>query len=143
MSATPESEEEVRQLFRRHVPEVNAGAVEIVCVARDVGRRSYVAVHSRAAEVDPVGACTGVRGVRAKAMVADFKGEHLTIVRWDESPERFIRNAFGGRPPAEVVLDQAASTAMVTIQQSPPRPSDIQLVSELTGWTISLRTREE
>ena len=143
MSATPEAEEEVRQLFRRHVPEVNAGAVEIVCVARNVGRRSYVAVQSRAAAVDPVGACTGVRGVHAKAMVADFKGEYLTIVRWDESPERFIRNAFGGRAPTEVVLDQAARTAVVTIHQSLPRPSDIQLISELTGWAISLRSREK
>ncbi len=140
MSTTPESGEEVRQLFRRHVPAVNAGAVELVCVARDVGRRCYVAVRSHDAGSDPVGACTGVRGARAKAMVDDFEGEHLTIVRWDDSAERFICNAIGR--PSAVVLDRAAGTALVTVDQPASNPSDVRLITELTGWRISLRTRE-
>jgi transcription termination/antitermination protein NusA len=142
MSTTPESKEEVRQLFCRNVPEANTGAVEIVCVARDVGRKSYVAVRSHGTVLDPIGACTGVRGARAKAMVGEFKGEHLTIVRWDESPENFIRNAFGGQTPAEVVLDRGAGTAMVTVEQPGASTADIQLISELTRWRISLHIRE-
>ena len=143
MSATPESKEEIRQLFRRHVPEIETGAVEVVYVARDVGRRSYIAVHAHEAQVDSVGACTGVRGVRAKAMVAELNGEHLTIVRWDQSPERFIRNAFGGLHPPEVVLDQPARRALVTIDQPSPQPSDVRLIAELTGWQISLRDKKQ
>jgi len=123
------------------VPAVNADTVELVCVARDVGRRCYVAVRSHEAGLDPVEACTGVRGARAKSMVDDLKGEHLTIVRWDDSPERFISNAIGGHPSA-VVLDRAAGTALVTIDQPAPSPSNVRLITELTGWRISLRARE-
>jgi N utilization substance protein A len=141
MSATPESKEEIRQLFRKHVPEVNAGVVEIVSVARDVGRRCYVAVRSQPPLVEPVGACSGVRGAHQKAMVADLKGEYLTIVRWEASPERFIRNAFANRA-AEVVLDQAAGTAAVTTEQPPPFPGDVELVMELTGWKISVHRKQ-
>ena len=141
MGTTAESKEEIRQLFRKHVPEVNTGAVEIVCVARDVGRRSYVAVRSQPL-VDPVGACSGVRGARQKAMADDLKGEYLTIVRWEASPERFIRNAFAVRTAADVVLDQAAGTAVITIEQPPPNPADVELITELTGWRISMRRRE-
>ena len=132
-------QEEIRQLFRRHVAEVADGSVEIVSVARAVGRRSCVAVRSQAKQVDPVGACTGVRGIRLKAMVGELNGEHLTVVRWDESPRRFIQNAFGGHPPPEVVLDEVTRTAWVSMVQPAPHAPDAELVGELTGWKVRVR----
>jgi transcription termination/antitermination protein NusA len=141
MSTTPESQEEVRLLFRRHVPEVADGSVEIVSVARAVARRSWVAVRSQSKSVDPVGACTGQRGAHLKAMVGELKGEHLTVIRWDKSAARFIQNAFGGHPSPEVVLDESARTASVTIAQPAPHAPDAGLLGELTGWKIRLQVR--
>lgn len=140
MSATPEPNEEIRRLFRKHVPEIADGSVEIVCVARAPGRRSCVAVRSRSGQPDPVGACAGLRGARMTAMVAELNREQLTVVRWDESVSRFIQNAFGGHPPPEVVLDESTHTAEVTLVQPAPHAPDIDLLGELTGWKVRVRS---
>jgi len=118
--------------------------VEIVSVARDVGRRAYVAVRSCIAEVDPVGTCTGLRGARTNAIFAELNREYLTVVRWDESPERFIRNALAPLPISRVVLDPQTRAALVTIdpasatESTKEEDSDLRLVSELTGWKVAL-----
>ena len=65
------------------------------------------------------------------------------MVRWEESPERFIRNAFAGRHSLEVVLERPARTALVTMDQPTPDPSDVRLIAELTGWNINLRSSGE
>lgn len=138
MSTTPESKEEIRRLFRKHVPEVADGSVQIESVARAIGRRSCVAVRSQAKHVDPVGACTGLRGVRLEAMAGELHGEHLTVVRWDESPQRFIQNAFGGHPPPEVALDEATHTAVVTVGEPHPHAPAPDLLGELVGWNVRI-----
>ena len=144
MSVTPDPKEEIRQLFRRHVPEISAGTVEIVSVARDVGRRSFIAVRSHLAEVDPVGACTGIRGARIKPMVDELNREYLTVVRWEESAERFIRNALCPLPISKVALDPQTREASVTIdgsratESTKVEQSNVRLASELTGWNIIL-----
>ena len=81
MSTTSEPEAEICELFRRYVPEIAAGTVEIVSVSRDVGRRCYVTVRSHDPKADPVGACTGERGARIKAIIRELGGELFTIVR--------------------------------------------------------------
>lgn len=86
-----------------------------------------------------MGACTGPRGVRLKVMVAELGGEHLTAVRWDASPERFIQNAFGGHPPPEVTLDESTHTASVTVVEPNLHAPDLDLLGELAGWNIGLR----
>lgn len=139
MSTTPESKEEIRRLFRRHVPEVADGSVEILSVARAIGRRSCVAVRSQAEHADPVGACTGLRGIRLKAMAGELNGEHVTVIRWDESPQRFIQNAFGGHPPPEVALDESTRTAFVAVVEPTPHAPDPGLLGELVGWNVRLR----
>lgn len=139
MSTAPESQEEIRRLFQRHVPEVAEGTVEILKVARVIGLRSCVAVRSHAQHLDPVGACSGVRGVRLKAIAGELKGEHLTVIRWDESPQRFIQNAFGGHPPPEVALDESTHTAFVTVVDPTPHGPEPDLLGELVGWSIKLR----
>lgn len=141
MSATPEQKEEIRQLFRKNVPAVADGNVEIVCIARDVGLRSYAAVRSHNSLLDPVGTCTGIRGAHLKAMASELKGEHFTIVRWDESPDRFIQNAFG--PQAKVTLYPTTREALVITDRTPIRDLDLPLVAELTGWKLSLRSKEQ
>ena len=152
MSETNSATAEIRQVFHRHIPEIAAGAVEIVSVARDVGRRSYVAVRAHVPGVDPVGACTGERGARLKAMVADLGLEHLTLVRWENSTERFIRNALAGLNLSTVALNSTTREASVTVESAKmvpeqiepghPEDSDLLLASELTGWKISLHGQQ-
>jgi N utilization substance protein A len=149
MSVTPDPKEEIRKLFCRHIPEISAGTVEMVSVARDVGRRTYIAVRSHDAIVDPVGACTGVRGARMKPMVDELNREYLTVVRWEESAERFIRNALAPLPISNVALDPQTRKALVTIDSPPAtestkiEQSNVRLASELTGWNITLSGAQE
>jgi N utilization substance protein A len=151
MSATPEQEDEIRQLFRKHVPEVAEGLVDIVSIAREVGRKCYLAVRSHRADVDPVGACIGPRGIRIKAMTSELNREYLTVVRWDESPERFITNSFGELPVSDLALNPATHEALVSgdttgmdahLAANWKRREDLELrlISELTGWRVSLRS---
>jgi transcription antitermination factor NusA-like protein len=72
-------------------------------------------------------------------MADELSGEHLTVVRWDDSPERFIQNAFGGHPAPEVALDEATHTAFVTAVEPNPHAPDRDLLGELAGWNVRLR----
>jgi N utilization substance protein A len=151
MSATPEQKDQIQQLFRKHVPEVADGHVEILSIAREVGRKCYVAVRSHRTDVDPVGACTGPRGNRLKAMTTELNREYFTVVRWDESPERFITNCFGEVPVSNLALnpvtreavvsgDSAGMAAHLAASWKAREDLELRLISELTGWRVSLRS---
>ena len=175
MSATPEQKDKIRELFRKHVPEVADGRVEIVSIAREVGRRCYVAVRSEAI-VDPVGSCTDTRGVRMKAIHADLNGEpvaapgrdlhvvvvmgkgecvtpieYFTVVRWENSPERFIANALAPVHASNVAINPVTHEAVASIDQktidkyfdqswTTREELELRLISQLTGWKVSLRS---
>src|SRR6185312_3199319 len=94
MSTTKQEKEEIRQLFRKHVPEVAEGTVEIVDVSRHVKRRSCVVVCSSAPTISPVAACAGERGARLKAMCSELGGEHITVVLQSRSAIDLIATAF-------------------------------------------------
>jgi N utilization substance protein A len=112
VSATPEQKDQIRQLFRKHVPEVADGLVEIVSIAREVGHKSYVAVRARDENVEPVGVCIWPRGSRLEAMTAELNGEYFTVVLWEEAPERFITNSFG-LPVSNLTLNAVTREAVV------------------------------
>ncbi len=142
--------EDIRQVFRRYVPEIAAGTVEIVALARNVGRRCLLVVRSNDSKVSAVQACSFQRGERLDALVADLGGELASVIEWHSSPEELIRAAFGGLE--EVALDSSTRQAVVTIHplsrnrvvvgdedQIVRMLSEMTgLVSELTGWKISL-----
>jgi len=147
--------EEIRQVFRRYVPEIAAGTVEIVSLARDVGRRCLLVVRSHDPKVSAVQACSFQRGERLNAIVADLGGEFPSVMPWHSSPEEFIRAAFGW--PENVVLDSGSRRAVVTIHRLSRKQvmvgkedqivrmlSELTgLVSEITGWKISLARTEK
>lgn len=132
--------EEIRQAFRRHVPEIAAGTVEIVSLARDVGHHCLLAVRSHDLKLSAVAACAGMRGDRLKTISAELGGELPHVVLWDSSPEAFIRNAIGSFN--EVAFDCDARQAVVTIhallhdRKGPSLQELAGLVSEITGWKI-------
>ncbi|KRL89768.1 transcription termination factor NusA [Limosilactobacillus ingluviei] len=89
----------LKRLFEKEVPEISQGIVEIKGIVREAGDRAKVAVFSRDANVDPVGTCVGPRGARVQAIVNQLGGENIDIVKFEDEPEMFIRNALN---PAEV-----------------------------------------
>jgi N utilization substance protein A len=105
----------LRRLFELEVPEIARGTVEIMGIAREPGYRSKVAVISRQAGVDPIGAAVGMRGSRIQNIVNELGGERIDLIRWDPNPVRFVVNALS---PAEVVsvrIDEATNTAFLAV----------------------------
>lgn len=146
MNTSPDPNEEVRQLFRKHVPEVVAGTVELVTVVREAGR-VMVAVSSRDSGVHPVAACA--RPGCLKSISRELGGEKVAIVLWSESAEDFIRNALPSSPDLgpirtpKVTLDAAAHQARVevgrqTLNYLAGDDARLRLVSKFIGWDIQL-----
>jgi transcription termination/antitermination protein NusA len=97
----------VEKLFEAEVPEIYEGIVKIVGVAREPGSRSKIAVTSRDSDVDPVGACVGIKGSRVQAVVQELRGEKIDIVPWDKDPARYIINAIQPAEVNKVIVDEA------------------------------------
>ena len=139
----PEDTELVRQLFCKHVPEVASGTVEIRGIVRNPGKRSALAVSSKDPAVDAVGACTGIRGSRAKAMVTEL-GEYLDIVLWNDSAEKFIGNLLAPMRFMRISLNETTREAWIvpTGECQAPSPERLALQSSLlrslTSWNLKL-----
>ena len=153
MSSSSHSNDEIAQLFRKHVPEVATGVVELVAVARESGRL-MVAVRSHDSAIHPVTACVGVRGVHPKSISRELGGEKVSIVRWSESPESFILHALAPYGPAavptpKVTLDAAAHKARVEVSPETltyfggEDGTRLRLASRLVGWDIQLVCHEQ
>jgi N utilization substance protein A len=141
MTLSQHSNEEVRQLFERHVPEVAAGSVEIVSVARESGRL-MVAVRSHDSSVHAV-ACVGTKRT-LNSILREWGGGKVDIVLWSESLESFILNALAPFGRAPVTLDAAKHQARVEVKPekltnfSGKHASQVRLASKLVGWDIQL-----
>jgi N utilization substance protein A len=140
-----ESVDEVRRVFEKHVPDVASGTVQLVAIAREPGRRVYVAVRSNDPAVNAVSACVGKGGIQPKGIVRDLGGEHLSIVLWDASDERFILNALSGllrESTPKVFLNPTTRVAAIALAPRIVPPAELnlhlRLTSQLVGWTIEL-----
>lgn len=135
----------VRGLFELEVPEIYDGTVEIRALAREPGSRTKVAVHSNDANVDPVGACVGMKGSRVRTVVEELCGEKIDIVRWSTNPAELCANALN---PADIVgieLDEEKKAIHVVVPQDQlslaigKRGQNARLASKLIGWNIDIR----
>ena len=139
----------LRRLLELEVPEIFNGAVEIKSISREAGSRSKVAVSSRQAGVDPVGACVGMRGVRIQSIVNELGGEKIDVIEWDSDASTFIAKALGpakvlsvhleedpvdGRTANVVVPDDQLSLAIGRAGQN------ARLAAKLTGWRIDIQS---
>jgi len=140
------SPELVRALFEMEVPEIYDGTVEIRGVAREAGSRTKVAVHSNDPNVDPVGACVGMKGSRVRAVVEELSGEKIDIVRWSKDPVELCTNALN---PADIVsmeLDDTSGSIKVVVPHDQlslaigKRGQNARLASRLIGWNIDIRS---
>ena len=131
------------------MPEVYEGIVTIKSVARDPGSRAKIAVVSRDASIDPVGACVGMRGSRVQAVVNELQGEKIDIIQWSPDAATFIVNALAPAEVVKVVLDEQAEKIEVVVPDEQlslaigRRGQNVRLASQLIGWDIDILTEAE
>jgi transcription termination/antitermination protein NusA len=138
------------KLFEMEVPEIYDGTVVIKAAARDTGERSKIAVYSKDKDVDPVGACVGMKGSRVQAIIRELHGEKIDIIPYSEDPLTFVMNALS---PAKIgranVIDQAEKHVEVIVETDQlslaigKKGQNVRLASKLTGWKIDIKSDEE
>jgi len=132
------------KLFEMEVPEIYEGIVRIVAAAREPGARSKIAVSSRDSDVDPVGACVGMKGSRVQAVVQELRGEKIDIVPWDRDPARFVCNAIAPAEVTRVIIDEANNSMELVVPDDKlslaigRRGQNVRLASQLTGWKLDI-----
>jgi N utilization substance protein A len=138
------------KLFEMEVPEIYDGTVVIENIARDPGDRAKVAVRSKEKDIDPVGACVGIKGSRVQAIIRELRGEKIDIVQWSDDSTIFVANALN---PAKVgrvtVLDEQERVLEVTVEDSQlsqaigKKGQNVRLASQLIGWRIEIRSETD
>jgi transcription termination/antitermination protein NusA len=134
----------VAALFENEVPEIAEGIVKIVQVAREPGSRSKIAVKSRDSDVDPVGACVGMKGRRVQAVVQELRGEKIDIVPFDDDPAKFICNALAPAEITRVIVDENNRSMEVVVADDQlslaigKKGQNVRLASRLTGWRLDV-----
>ncbi len=136
----------VSGLFKREVPEVSQGAVEIREIAREPGSRTKVAVFSTQSGVDPVGSCVGQKGVRVQAVISELGGEEkIDIIQWNDDLAHFITAALAPAKELSVTLNEPTKTASVLVPDAQlslaigREGQNVRLAAKLTGWRIDLK----
>jgi N utilization substance protein A len=139
----------VKALFKREVPEIASGAVEIVLVAREAGGRTKIAVSSKQAGVDPVGSCVGQKGVRVQEVIEELNGEKIDIIQFDKDLEKFIAAALSPAQGIKVEIDEKGKTAKVTVPEDQlslaigKEGQNVRLAAKLTGVKIDIVGSQE
>jgi N utilization substance protein A len=138
------------KLFEQEVPEIYDGTVQIRGAVREAGDRAKVAVYSRERDVDPVGACVGMKGTRVQAIIRELRGEKIDIVEFSEDPVSFVTNALS---PAKVqrvsIVDDRERVMEVIVEDKQlslaigKKGQNVRLAAKLTGWRIDIKSEEE
>ncbi|HWP92159.1 MAG TPA: transcription termination factor NusA [Thermodesulfobacteriota bacterium] len=139
----------VRRLFEAEVPEITEGIVEIKSISRDPGSRTKIAVASKDSDVDPVGACVGMRGSRVQNIIQELRGEKIDIVPWSSDPARFVCNALSPARVNKVIIDESNRSMEVIVDDDQlslaigRRGQNVRLASQLTEWRIDIKTESQ
>jgi N utilization substance protein A len=138
------------KLFEQEVPEIYDGTVQIRGAVREAGDRAKVAVFSRERDVDPVGACVGMKGTRVQAIIRELRGEKIDIVEWSDDPVQLVTNALS---PAKVqrvsIVDDKDRVVEVVVEDKQlslaigKKGQNVRLAAKLTGWRIDIKSEEE
>ncbi len=132
------------KLFEAEVPEIQDGIVEMMAAAREPGHRAKIAVATKEASVDPVGACVGMRGSRVQNVVQELQGEKIDIVPWDEDITQFACNALAPAEVSRVFLDEENKEMEIVVPDNQlslaigKRGQNVRLAAKLTGWRLDI-----
>jgi N utilization substance protein A len=134
----------VEKLFEAEVPEIYEQIVQVKACAREAGARTKIAVASRDHDVDPVGACVGMKGSRVQAVVQELRGEKIDIVPWDKDPARFVCAAIQPAEVHKVILDEADGRMELVVPDEKlslaigRKGQNVRLAAQLTGWKLDI-----
>ncbi len=140
------NDEFLTKLFTMEVPEIAEGIVNIMGVCREPGSRAKIAVSSSESDVDPVGACVGMKGSRVQNVVQELQGEKIDIVPWSPDPARFVSNALSPAQVSLVVVDEENKTLLVVVPDDQlslaigRQGQNVRLASALLGWRIDVKS---
>ncbi len=140
----------VMRLFEQEVPEIYDGTVVIKACAREAGERTKIAVWSRDRDVDSVGACVGMKGMRVQSIIRELRGEKIDIIQYSEDPIVFATNALSPAKITRVAIVNAAERHMEVIVDDSQlslaigkRGQNVRLAAKLLGWRIDIKSEEE
>jgi len=137
------------KLFELEVPEVSEGIVKILNAAREPGSRAKIAVYSEDSDVDPVGACVGMKGSRVQAVVQELRGEKIDIIPWSDDSASFVCNALAPAEISKVIINQETKSMEVIVEDDQlslaigRRGQNVRLAAKLTDWKIDIRSESK
>lgn len=139
----------VVKLFEQEVPEIAEGIVTIESAAREAGFRTKISVRSKDSDVDPVGACVGMKGARVQAVVQELRGEKIDIVPFDADEARFVCSALAPAEVTRVLINEAEHNMQIVVPDEQlslaigRRGQNVRLASQLTGWKIDIQAESK
>lgn len=133
-------------LFKTEVPEISEGIVKIINAAREAGSRGKIAVSSTDPDIDPIGACVGIKGNRVQSVVQELKGEKIDIIAWHADPAKFVCNALAPAQVSRVIIDEVNHSMEVVVPDDAQSIAigkggqNVRLASKLAGWHIDVKS---
>src|SRR5213594_2239406 len=137
------------KLFQQEVPEIYEGSGEVKGAAREPGGRAKIAVTSNDRDVDPVGACVGMRGTRVQAVVQELRGEKIDIVPWTSDPAEYVCRALAPAKVSKIIMDEDEHAMEVIVPDDQlslaigKKGQNVRLASRLTTWKLDVRSEAE
>ncbi len=141
-------DEFLAKLFQLEVPEISEGIVKIMGVSREPGFRAKIAVSSTESDVDPVGACVGMKGSRVQNVVQELQGERIDIVTWSPDPAKYVYNALAPAHVSMVRVDEENKSLLVVVPNDQlslaigRQGQNVRLASKLLGWRIDVKSEQ-
>ena len=141
-------DEFLAKLFQMEVPEISEGIVKIMGVSREPGFRAKIAVSSSESDVDPVGACVGMKGSRVQNVVQELQGERIAIVTWSPDPAKYVYNALAPAHVSMVMVDEESHSLLVVVPNDQlslaigRQGQNVRLASKLLGWRIDVKSEQ-
>ena len=137
------------KLFENEVPEISEGVIKIISAAREPGERAKISVYSSNRDVDPVGACVGMRGSRVQSVVQELRGERIDIIPWSQDQAKYICNALAPAKISRVYIEEESRHMEVIVADDQlslaigKKGQNVRLASKLTGWKIDIKSESK
>jgi len=132
------------KLFEQEVPEIRDGIIEIKQCSREPGSRAKMAVVSKDRDIDPVGACVGMKGVRVQQVIQELKGEKIDIIPWSDNPMVFARSALSPAEISSIRIDERNKSMEIMVEDTQlslaigKRGQNVRLAAQITGWKLDI-----
>lgn len=135
----------IKRLFEMEVPEISEGMVEIVGIAREPSGRTKIAVKTNDRDIDAVGACVGMRGMRVQSIVQELRGEKIDIIEYSDNPQEFIRNALSPAKVSRIIVNEAEKSMTLIVADDQmslaigKKGQNVRLAAKLVKWKIDIK----